>query len=319
MHRKKIVGLLRLSFSIGLLVLLYCRVDASEVSAVFGSMRIWPLLGFFLLLFVNTGISTFKWALLLRADGVRMPFLSLFASYLVGSFFNLFLPSNIGGDAYRIYDVARYSKRTAHSFASVLADRVSGYLALAMLASGFGLLGMGYLPHKIIVLMPLGGLFALLLLIGMSFNPDFLLRILGMPIVVRIYDIRPFVSKLLDSIQVYRSSPMLFLTVMLASFLFQILAAFSIFLLALGLQIPVTLFVMLVYVPFVSILEAVPITIFGLGIRDASYTYFLAHAGVPDSQALTLPLAYVVLTLIYVSLGGVIFLLRPHVSQSGKG
>lgn len=317
-NKKNLIRLLRLLVSAGLLSVLYWRVDSHQIVEVFRSVRIWPFLAFFALLFVNTGLHTFKWSMLLRADGIHIPFLSLLASYLVGSFFNLFLPSNIGGDAYRVYDVACHSKRTVHAFASVLADRITGYLALAIVACVFGLFGARYLPHPILVLIPIGGLLALVLLIGLSFKPAFVLHCLGLRVLVRIYDFRPLVLKLLDSVLQYRAAPLLLGKVMLASFAFQILVAISIFLLSYGLQIPVSFYAMIVYVPFVSIFEAVPITIFGLGIRDASYTYFLVHAGVSEAQALTLPLAYVALTLIYVSIGGVIFLLRPYARHNKK-
>ena len=77
------------------------------------------------------GVAAWKWQIILRADNVHVPLPRLVASYLVGTFFNIFLPSSIGGDAYRIYDVARDSGRSASSFSSVLADRLSGFLALA--------------------------------------------------------------------------------------------------------------------------------------------------------------------------------------------
>ncbi len=311
-NKKKLIWFARLIFSAGLLFLLYRRVDIGEVAGVFKTVRVLPLIGFFTLLLVNTGIHALKWEMLLKADGIRIPYLSLLASYLVGSFFNVFLPSNIGGDAYRIYDVARYSKRTAHAFASVLADRISGYMALALMAAIAGLAGMQFLPHPIIIIVPVAGVIALCMLVAFSFKPSLILKLMGLKFIVKIYDFRPFILKLLESVKQYRAAPMLFLKIMLASFLFQIIAATSIFLLARGLTIDAPYIAFIVIVPFISIIEAVPITIFGLGIRDASYAYFLVNLGVPEAQALTLALAYVVLTLVYVSSGGVIFLLRPR-------
>ncbi len=44
--------------------------------------------------------------MLVHAQGIAMPFGALLNSYLVATFMNNFLPSNIGGDVVRIGDTA---------------------------------------------------------------------------------------------------------------------------------------------------------------------------------------------------------------------
>jgi hypothetical protein len=50
-----------------------------------------------------------KWQVLLRAQGVRIPFGALLEFQFVGFFFNNFLPANVGGDVMRGYGLARYT------------------------------------------------------------------------------------------------------------------------------------------------------------------------------------------------------------------
>jgi uncharacterized protein (TIRG00374 family) len=285
-----------------------------EAIGVFQTIRpIW-IIGFLLVLFFNSSVSAFKWWVLLRADGIAIPFLSLLSSYLVGSFFNMFLPSNIGGDAYRIYDVARYSKRPMHAFASVFADRVSGYLALTLLAIAVGCYGIGLLPHALILVLPVMAFVALGGLIYFAYNPRLPLYLLGH--VARFYDFRPSIQKVHESFVKYQGSPLVISQIMIISFVFQAMVPVSIYCLARGLVIPVSFAVFLIIVPYISMIEAIPITVFGLGLRDMSYAYFLLHLGVSEEAALMIPLAYVVLTLVYVSIGGVIFLVRPRMGKS---
>ncbi len=312
MNWKKALFPLRFLISAGLIAFLYRRIDLTEFVAVFRSLRPWPLVLFFVLLFFNTAIHALKWKLVLRADDIHLPWLTLTASYLVGTFFNMFLPSNIGGDAYRVYDVARHSKRTAHSFASVLADRLSGYVALVAVAAVVGFLGLRLLPNRAIVWIPAIGLAGLLLGIGLLLQQRLIRWILGRPLLANMGGLRAFFLKLLDSVDRYRQAPNLFLQMMLVSVVFQFSVIICIYLLALGLDFEIPFHYFCVFVPFVSIMEALPISIFGLGIRDASYAYFFTHAGLPEVYALTLALAYVVVTLVYASSGGVIFLLRPR-------
>lgn len=307
---KKLTIPLRFLVSAGLIFFLYRRIAFHEFIAVFQTLRFWPLLFFFMLLFFNTAIHALKWKLLLQADGILIPWSTLTASYLVGTFFNMFLPSNIGGDAYRVYDVARTSKRAAHSFASVLADRLSGYVALVVVATGCGLAGLRLLPNSEILWIPVIGMAGLLLIIGASFQQRLIRWFLDRSVLERAPGIRAFVLQLLDSVNQYRNAPDLFVRIMIVSFVFQFSVIICIYLLALGLDFDIPLHYFFVFVPFVSIMEALPISIFGLGIRDASYAYFFTHVGLPEVYALTLALAYVVVTLVYASSGGIIFLLR---------
>ena len=130
-----------------LLILLYRRVDLIALrEQLRHAQPIWLAL-FFLLLAANTLISSLKWRLLLAADNLIQPLGRLFASHLTGSFFNLFLPSTIGGDAYRIADIGRHTSGTARTAASILADRLTGFLALALYGLVFSFVSRGAIPN----------------------------------------------------------------------------------------------------------------------------------------------------------------------------
>ena len=83
---------------------------------------------------VNIVLSSLKWRILLLSDQINIPLSKLVVSYVIGSFFNVFLPSTIGGDSYRIYDIMRQSGQGVRTAASVFADRLSGFIALTFLS-----------------------------------------------------------------------------------------------------------------------------------------------------------------------------------------
>ena len=56
--------------------------------------------------------------------------------------------------------------------------------------------------------------------------------------------------------------------------------------------------------------EALPISIFGIGVRDSLYVFFFVQGGATREEALAMALVYVLITLVYSLVGGVIFLLR---------
>ena len=58
----------------------------------------------------------------------------LFLSYLVGQFFNFFLPTTVGGDIFRIYDTRHLSQGAARSATIIFIERLSGLFALLVIA-----------------------------------------------------------------------------------------------------------------------------------------------------------------------------------------
>ena len=311
MKLKKLLPALRIVVSITLIFFLYRRVDLAQMKAVFTGARLWPLVLLFILLFLNTAISAIKWQLLLRADEIRVPLTKLIASYLVGSFFNIFLPSNVGGDAYRIYDVAQYSRRTANSFMSVLADRLSGFVALVTLGFAFGVIGFRQLPDPRVFVIPALAMLGLAVIIGALLQQRFARWILGLPLLQRMPKLATFGAGLLDSVRQYKAAPGLFLRIMALSFVFQFNAICCIKVLASALNFDVPFIYFCIFIPFISLMEALPISIYGLGIRDGMYVFFFTPVGVTREHALTMALSYVIMTLLYSVSGGIIFMCRP--------
>lgn len=311
--KKKVVPLLRILFSLGLMALLYRKVEWADLKEVFTELRPGWLVLIYGLLLINTGISSFKWKLFLRADNIRIPYLALVVKYLIASFFSMFLPSNIGGDAYRIYAVAKKGSSTARSFASVLADRMSGFIAVVLLGFIFCIIARHELPDQRILLIPIGAFLLLCLVLAVLFQQGFARRALHWRIIARLPRLQKFGHGLLDTVLLYRRSPALLLRVMALSFLFQFNAIVILFLIsrALGLSLEFHHFCM--YVPIITLIEALPITIFGLGVRDASYVaFFVFPGGLAHHEALVLALAYVIIALTYCASGGILFAMQRH-------
>jgi uncharacterized protein (TIRG00374 family) len=308
--RKSAFLLLKLTVSGGLLYLFCHNLDVSKLIGMLLSIPLLMLIPLFAVQLFNSLISTVKWHIFLSASGLKVRFRRLFSTYLAGSFLNIFLPSNVGGDVYRIYDAGVKTADAARTTASVLADRISGFLAIVILGLIGALSGVGASSNPAIILIPLAVFGGLVALTAMIYQKTFLTAVLKG---LRLTTIKGLVSKLdafFEAFQEYRAHPRIFLKVMSISFLFQLMAIFFAFLMsvALGLEIPFILFC--IYVPLISLLEAVPLTIFGLGFRDAGYVFFMTSIGQTNEAAISMSLLYVLLTLLYSSIGGVILAAR---------
>jgi uncharacterized protein (TIRG00374 family) len=75
-----------------------------------------------------------RWQMVLRGMGLRVPFRAVMEPYLVGIFFNNFLPSAVGGDVARVYYMGRRAGFAA-SATSVVVDRALGLGWIAVLAT----------------------------------------------------------------------------------------------------------------------------------------------------------------------------------------
>jgi uncharacterized protein (TIRG00374 family) len=301
---------LRSAVSACLIAVLYSRINLDGIEARLAQLRLLPLVAVFPLLFLNTWISSLKWGVLLCADGVRIPVRTLFMNYMIAGFFNVFLPSNIGGDSYRIYAVARTTARAGSTVASVLADRLSGLLALSVLGFAFPLIGWELIDHRHLFLLPLGVFSVVVLLLALLCSRtlvQFALRLTGLG---RMEKVRSLADAFLTAVAAYRRQPRVMARVMALSFAFHMTFITCVWLMGLALSLQVPFFAFCVYVPLVAILEALPFSIFGIGLRDAGYVVFMRAMDHPSEDGLALSVLFVAVALSYSAAGGLLFALR---------
>mgnify|MGYP000527781318 CR=1 FL=1 len=309
-HRQRWGLLLKAGISAALLVLLYRRVDLPALRTQLGALSWPPLALFFALLFGNSLLSALKWRGFLAADGPAPPRRALLGAYLIGSFLSVFLPSTIGGDAYRLYDLTRRGIPGGRAAASIFADRFTGFLALAALGAVLPPLGLRRALPLPALAAPLAAGAALWLLAWTLYRPQILRRLLAWTRLDRSARLNRFADRFLASVAVYRDRPGLLLRSLALSLLFQFGVIGAVYCVARALRLPASFLFFCGAVPLVSLLEALPLSIYGLGLRDGAYWFFLARIGRPAAEAAALSLLYVAATLVYVSLGGVLFALR---------
>ncbi len=125
---------LRLAGSVALLAFLAWRTDWRQIVAAFAGLRLgWWLLA--VALYAATQVvSSVRWRLLAGPLGFRQSLGQFVAFYYVGMFFNLVLPTSVGGDVVRAWYLDGRSGRKVAAFLSVFADRASGLLMLIAIA-----------------------------------------------------------------------------------------------------------------------------------------------------------------------------------------
>lgn len=259
------------------------------------------LLGFTAILFISTIIlSARRWQILTRAVGFNKPFLELSKYCYVGLFFNLFLPSTVGGDFTRAYYLSKGTGKYAEAGYSILADRVSGIAVLFATATLGILLGPGAreLPWQLKWPIYFGtfGLFVV-----MPFMPLLTRKVLGDSNWIA----RQFNN---ERSQIFWKDRKLVLAALGWSCVTQFLIVVCHFGvgLALGLD-KIPLWYYFVFYPCVAVLGFVTPSFNGIGIREWAYTYFLMLSGVDRTSALTYALMWLALTTLLSLVGGVVY------------
>ena len=100
--------------------------------------------------------------------------------------------------------------------------------------------------------------------------------------------------------------------VMAISFLFQLLLIFAVYLMALSLHAPVHWLYFGAFVPLITLMEAIPVSVYGIGIRDMGYVFFFGMAGMSDVQTRSLALLFLAVTFVYSLIGGLLYLGRVY-------
>src|SRR5262249_54778159 len=74
--------------------------------------------------------SMLRWTILLRGQGIELPFRHIFGSFLIGRFLGTFLPSTIGLDGYKLFDAARFSGRSVEASGATLVEKILGFTGI---------------------------------------------------------------------------------------------------------------------------------------------------------------------------------------------
>ena len=252
------------------------------------------------------GLSTWRWRVLLEAQGYAAPLGRLSASYLVATFFNNFLPSNIGGDIVLVRDSSQITGSTTASVAVVAVDRILGFGALYFLAvvafvtGGPALRG---LAGARALIAGLGVLFGLLAYI--FFRPGTARGMMAASGLARIPWARARFEGVQAAVHVYRAElPVVFMAFG-ASVALQSVVVCYFYTVAQALRIPLSLAACFLMVPLNILIQAVPISFNGWGVRESVFILYFRQVGLPKDSALAFSLVGAAL-IVLLSLSGAV-------------
>lgn len=245
-----------------------------------------------------------RWQRIVQACGADLTVWQSFRFSLIGAFFGQALPSTVGGDAARIWLLARSGAGWRTASYSVLLDRFFGLLALAVLVTG-GL----YWSFQLIA-SPVGRLVLLTIGLGTLAGSVGFLVAGGWPILARWKIVRPIgdmaalARQLIGSRQ---SGPLIVLT----SPVIHLMTAAVAWSVARAVAARLGFFDAFLLVLPVILIATVPISIAGWGLRESALVIAFLYAGLPESDGLVVSVLLGLVMLAVGLIGGLVWLASP--------
>lgn len=301
---------LRPLVSLGLYVLIfYYWVDLTSIADVLAATDVRYVLLAILLYWGGQLASAYRWYLLLGPVRLVASYGRLVSAYFIGMFFNIFLPTIVGGDAVKAILLARETGAPARATMSVFMDRNIGLLALILIAT----LASWYAPPIERV-----SLTTLTLAIGAAYVAAnvVLLNARAYGLVDHVIALTPLAgmrqraSSLYEAVAPYKRRYVILAVPLALSFLHQGVVIGVVFLSARALGLALPLSALAVFVPLVSLAGMVPITMNGMGIRDVLYVLLFGQLGVGRDLSVSIALLHLAVTFIASLPGGVVYALQ---------
>lgn len=312
----KLGWLLRIAFTIGLFVVMFAFfVDLDELLQDVQQVALAWLLVATAVKAVGVLASILRWDQLLRGQGYRAPLGYLAGSFLVGRFIGVFLPSTIGLDGYRAYDMARQAKDAVGSVAVILVEKITGFFTLSLLVLATLPAGLRFLPLQILVVVsaifcvPVIVSFFLLLRPGLV---EWVLdKLLGLRFPGKA-KVEGLLRRSVAAVTVYQDQRGVLLRAVLLGIVVHGSTALMYYFCALAVGVDAGLADMLFVGPWIILATVGLPTVGGEGAREFTALGLLSRIGVPESAAwLVGHLGFWAAEFVPAVLGGLILALRP--------
>ncbi len=279
----------RAMVSIAALAFVIWRVDLAAVARSFSGLDWrWMLLAA-VSVYAAIVVSAFKWGVLLWARGHALPLVRLFRHYLVGLFFNNFLPTSVGGDVVRAWDAGRDIEDAPEGAASVITERIIASVGLACTAAlGLPFVDVPDQAYMAVAAVAVVGIGLAALFCAPSLSERMVASSLG----GRFESVSGWARRATRAVGALLRRPALVISVLALSIVFQVIVALVNWCIFNALGVEVSLGACVVYTSIVSAITMIPVSISGHGVRELGYAHFFALAGVAEGVAVTASLLF---------------------------
>lgn len=282
---------LKVFFSAALLVFLALEMDLRRFVEVFLSADLSLLLLAGLVQVATVFLAVGRWRVILQNFNIDIRFSPLTKITFIGHFFNLFLPSAIGGDVLRAYYLSKKKNRgMSTTLTSTVLERNAGLCALLGIGTFFSAV------HRIEVQGVSVFYFFLFfnMLYGLAnvalFHSWMHKKLTGFLKRRHLEDVEAKLERVYEGLNSLRKNGSAIFASLLLSLVIQFLSVVIIWIAAQSIAIRAPFYVFLVFIPLINLTIMIPLTINGIGLRESAYYLLFSQIGLPVETSVTLSL-----------------------------
>ena len=284
---------IRILVSLTLITFLIYKMDFTQsLSILYKSNLMWVFAAI-LAMVGNVVVSSWRLKYILSIFKLKKSLDYLADLYLIGNFYNNFLPTQMGGDIYKAYKLSKDLKKSGEGTFTIFMDRFSGLVVLFIV----GLFGL------FIRFGMLGFIISIILFVVGLYSYSFVLNHFSKKI--------KFVAKFKKANDVFLSHKNKAISVFLTAMVVQIFAIasqlFAFY--AVGVDIPI--WSALLYFPLITLLGLIP-SINGIGVQDSAFIFFFGTLGILGEQAFAASILYHLMRFSFSLLGGALLLIGSN-------
>jgi uncharacterized protein (TIRG00374 family) len=248
-----------------------------------------------------------------------------FNLYMVGHFFNNFLPGALGGDIVKIYRIRENVRRGKEALAATFVDRYAGLFMLSLFAllssfylqfiSHIGIHGDIFLYTWILFAVFMASLFVFFSRRVGKFIYKVLLKY------VNPFKVRDKTEELHSFLHSYRNAKPLYLKIFIISAVTQFLRIFVHILAARAVGFDAAAIYFLIFVPLIALLASLPVSFGGLGLREGLGKVLFGYVSPQAALAVATQFLASIIGILVSLIGGVIFMVekKKQAGADGRG
>lgn len=308
MQTKKRVLLIRLFIGLTLFFLLFLFIGWKNTFAILKGFNFYYLALILGIAFFMIAISCWKWQIFLADRGLRIGIWKLIGLYIIGYFFNSFLPGSIGGDVVRGFVLGKDIKSQTESFSSVFMERFTGLIALVSIGFLAALINYKLLLREPIVIVIIAIiLVGFILALTLILNRNLVNQIGRMIRIRKLEKVKEKLKNFYGIIYSYRYKKKILLKTLGISFVFHLMASVNTWVVCKALGINMPILDILVFVPIILLISAIPISIGGLGLWEMGFSLLFIKSGISQPEAFSISLILRAKNYLVALLGGILF------------
>lgn len=310
---KNIVSMaVKIGVSALILYFLFRGIDMKAFWATFTSVKPWAVVLAAGIIISMQSVSSLRWSVILKKD-MDVPYRKLLSIYFIGMFFNNFLPTMVGGDLVKGYYLYKYSNKGDVSLASIFMDRYAGFTALMVITAislipGYALIQGTELPAFFALL--IGGFSVMSLVLWVGPLHSWVMSILAK---IHFYGINRKIDTFYKVLMSYKAHHGILWKIFVCSVYVQCAVMIGYYILgsALGMEVPVGYFFL--YIPLITAVAMLPISLSGLGLREGAFVFLFTRVGATVEQATALSLMWFAISALVSIIGGI-----EYIRMGGK-